>query len=289
MKCPKCGYHSFDHLDACKKCREDLRPHKAKLGISAVRNFPGLDPGAPLSQDCAQDHAETVPDNAAENFDGEVPADNGAFSAEEGRFPLDAPEEARHCGDSASRAEHAGDYRVSPVAVGEPGPVEEFLASMEQEPVSQAPSPPPASRRRCLLAAVTDVGVLAAVFLAFMIIGEMGFASRPEGRLLPSPQDLVELSVPYFLVLFTLSFGYFTLFHFLTGQTPGKMAAGIRVEGVHGETLLFSQAFLRSVGGLLSLLPLGAGYLLAIFSPTGRGWNDQLAGTHVVGVRPGLE
>jgi len=33
MKCPKCGYHSFDHLDSCKKCNNDLVEHKAKFNL----------------------------------------------------------------------------------------------------------------------------------------------------------------------------------------------------------------------------------------------------------------
>jgi len=33
MKCPKCGYHSFEHLDRCKKCGHDLDEHKAKFNL----------------------------------------------------------------------------------------------------------------------------------------------------------------------------------------------------------------------------------------------------------------
>ncbi len=33
MKCPKCGYHSFDHLDSCKKCSHDLVAHKEKFNL----------------------------------------------------------------------------------------------------------------------------------------------------------------------------------------------------------------------------------------------------------------
>jgi len=34
MKCPKCGYHSFDYLDNCKKCGQDLSDHKTKFNLS---------------------------------------------------------------------------------------------------------------------------------------------------------------------------------------------------------------------------------------------------------------
>lgn len=36
MKCPKCGYNSFEFLDNCKKCSNDLVPFKQSHGIRAV-------------------------------------------------------------------------------------------------------------------------------------------------------------------------------------------------------------------------------------------------------------
>lgn len=33
MKCPKCGYHSFDYLDSCKKCGQVLAEHKEKYNL----------------------------------------------------------------------------------------------------------------------------------------------------------------------------------------------------------------------------------------------------------------
>jgi len=33
MKCPKCGYHSFDHLDSCNKCGGELVEHKTKFNL----------------------------------------------------------------------------------------------------------------------------------------------------------------------------------------------------------------------------------------------------------------
>lgn len=31
MRCPKCGFHSFDHLDSCKKCGGDLTQLKSRF------------------------------------------------------------------------------------------------------------------------------------------------------------------------------------------------------------------------------------------------------------------
>jgi len=36
MKCPKCGFISFDHLDACRQCSFDLTETKQKLGLTLI-------------------------------------------------------------------------------------------------------------------------------------------------------------------------------------------------------------------------------------------------------------
>jgi uncharacterized RDD family membrane protein YckC len=128
---------------------------------------------------------------------------------------------------------------------------------------------------------VCDLLLLAIVGISFIVAAEAAMSTESAG-LFPSLETLIDLSVPYFLVLFSLAFGYFTLFHFLAGQTPGKMLAGLRVETTDGEPLAFGNAFLRSVGGLLQLLPAGLGYLAILTSAERRGWNDRLAGTRVV-------
>ncbi len=129
-----------------------------------------------------------------------------------------------------------------------------------------------------------DLLLLVIVGMSFIIAAEAAIAVNG-GSLLPSLETLIDLSVVYFLVLFFLAFGYFTLFHFLAGQTPGKMLAGLRVETLAGESLVFSQAFLRSVGGLLQLLPVGLGYLAILASADQRGWNDRLAGTRLIALK----
>ncbi len=36
MKCPKCGYNSFEYYDACKKCFVDLSGHKTKFSLVPI-------------------------------------------------------------------------------------------------------------------------------------------------------------------------------------------------------------------------------------------------------------
>lgn len=135
------------------------------------------------------------------------------------------------------------------------------------------------------LALGVDLLLLGGVILLFLVAGERALAPAATERLLPSLESLLGLAIPYFLVGFSLSFGYFTLFHFLAGQTPGKMLLRLRVETEEGLPLDLPQAFLRSTGGLFALLAGGLGFL-GILSARRRGWNDRFAGTRVVAAMP---
>lgn len=44
MKCPKCGYNSFEHQDLCKKCGLALAGHKEKFNLRGFFN-----PGQPAA------------------------------------------------------------------------------------------------------------------------------------------------------------------------------------------------------------------------------------------------
>ncbi len=160
-------------------------------------------------------------------------------------------------------------------------PVEIIETEAPAEVITTTPTVTTPSVSNRVGAFIYDLVILVTVGICFIVAAEAAM-SPDKIRLLPSLDTLIDLSVPYFLVLFFLSFGYFTLFHFLAGQTPGKMLTGTRVETTNGEPIAFAQAFLRSVGGLLQLLPAGIGYLLLVSSADKRGWNDKLAGTRVI-------
>ena len=228
-----------------------------------------------------------------ETFAAETESSVEQPAAEEQRAAGPAVSFAALQSKAAVTAESARDDKVSiaetPKADSPPvPPVAEDVpenAAAEKSPAAAEPLVPATGSR--VLAFACDLLLLTLVGVSFVIAAEA--AISPSGGLLPSTESLIDLSIPYFLVLFSLAFGYFTLFHFLAGQTPGKMLAGLRVETIGGEPLLFSQAFLRSVGGLLQLLPAGLGYLAVFSSVDRRGWNDQLAGTRLVSLRGALE
>ena len=74
---------------------------------------------------------------------------------------------------------------------------------------------------------------------------------------------------------------YVVLFHWLWGQTMGKMVVGARAVSVDGGPLSLRRAVGRARAWLLAVLPLGAGLLVAGLRRDRRGLHDLLAGTRV--------
>lgn len=398
MKCPKCGYNSFDHLESCKKCGGDLTDHKSNFGlrnlffrigkpeqattVAAVEetgtkalpvetitpaetadfgfDFTGAgepdedplesSPGELLGGDRRQKSKRAASESAVIYRPAEESDDSGVGDA---HFDFAGDEEAqtrteKMQGESPSAAdlfswddaseEPAEVWQESPGSP-EPNLAELFLESLDdsagsmeaapplfadedpfgniscelplpeidsrtlaeygektgaggpseylwgQEREDAPPSPeehesPPLSYR--IGAGAIDLLILAMVFVLFLAAGEVALGPDQVRGFFPSLPSLLQLATPYFLVLFTVCFGYFTLFHFLLGQTPGKMLFRIRVVGEEGGGLMFSQAFLRTVGGLLSLIAAGLGYLRIVFDRERRGWNDRLANSRVI-------
>jgi uncharacterized RDD family membrane protein YckC len=74
---------------------------------------------------------------------------------------------------------------------------------------------------------------------------------------------------------------YTVIFHWLWGQTFGKMAVRIRVVTVRGDPLTLRIAVLRELGYVVSAILLGIGYLMAGLRSDKRALHDLIAGTRV--------
>jgi uncharacterized RDD family membrane protein YckC len=89
----------------------------------------------------------------------------------------------------------------------------------------------------------------------------------------------VKGAVNLFGTLIGASYG--TIFHWLWGQTLGKMALQIRVVSMDGGPLSFGQSVGRYFATFLSALILGIGFLMAGIRSDKRALHDLLAGTRV--------
>lgn len=109
----------------------------------------------------------------------------------------------------------------------------------------------------------------------FQLLGQFGPATANGLRW------VLEVGIPVSLAVL-IPLGYYVFFFTLTGQTIGKRFVGLRVVTARGGRLTGRQALLRTLGYMLSTLPLYAGFLAMLFDSQRRTWHDRLAGTRVV-------
>jgi resuscitation-promoting factor RpfA len=136
------------------------------------------------------------------------------------------------------------------------------------------PNPPMSAR---VTAAAIDAmlvgGVdLATVYLTLRMVG-LGFS---DWHLLPVPP-----LVAFFLIL---NGGYLALFTAASGQTIGKMAAGLKVVGTDAGPVSLGAASVRALGAMASTMLLGVGLWPALVDADRRALYDRLADTRVVRV-----
>jgi uncharacterized RDD family membrane protein YckC len=177
---------------------------------------------------------------------------------------------------------------VAPPRVATPAvaarPVETSLdddGTEEEWPLEPTPSPGalrpverPARFVERLSAAAVDAALLASLFGIVVY-----FASRAAQvtvpRLIPSWPFLAG-----YLAFLGLAYaGYFTG---TTGQTLGKIVAGLRVVDAAGHPPGFLKAFVRAAMGTLGIGLAGLGAVPMLLDPAGRGLHDRLLKTRVV-------
>jgi len=77
---------------------------------------------------------------------------------------------------------------------------------------------------------------------------------------------------------------YLVAFWTWRGQTPGKMALGIKIVKTDGSPVTFGTALGRYIGYWISGLAFLLGFLWVLWGADKQGWHDKIAGTYVVRV-----
>jgi uncharacterized RDD family membrane protein YckC len=129
---------------------------------------------------------------------------------------------------------------------------------------------------RRLVAYLIDAAILWVI--AFCLsFGIMGLAASGGGQEAASG-DSVALQCVSMLV----AVAYFVIFWATSGQTPGKMAMGIKVIGADGTPVTWGQAILRYIGYIISGIVAALGFIWIAFDSKRQGWHDKIAKTYVV-------
>lgn len=188
-------------------------------------------------------------------------------------------------GIDAERVERAGRHRPpsEPSFVREPLDDDPTVRTpaFAHRPIDAEPTIEPAGFLRRAVALAIDLVLLSILDVVLFLLATSAvlLAESVTGARVGGASDLVRASISAGSM--TLFLGYFSVLHARSGQTLGKVALRIQVRGADGARVPLVRSVLRTCGYVLSALPLGAGFLLAL-GPARRALHDHLGGTVVV-------
>jgi uncharacterized RDD family membrane protein YckC len=299
MKCPKCGYLGFETSDRCRHCGYDFSlsvasESPAELPLRSDESAGGALADFDLRRTPVP--AETS-DSASSGIDRPIAPSKvatlplfGAGSSDDGPSftppPARPPLAVRRTTPEIPR----GRARSTPPSrVTEPDLLESTSVATLEEKQERPEQPADTVRDRSeqlhaagrgarVIATIVDVVLLAIIdaVVIYLTLAMSGLATSEAVR-------LPWLPLAGFLLI--LNGGYLVAFIAASGQTIGKMLAGIRVIGDDGERVDIGGAVLRAAGCVLSLLSAGLGYLPAFVTADGRALQDRMSGTRVVSAR----
>ena len=298
MKCPKCGYLGFEHLERCRNCGYDfslsapldapelpLRSKAAPIAplddLDLLDNVAPVRAAAPLA-DVGSDLDRLLGVPASPRPPQILTADLPLFGEEpliRKPSPPRPPLSVRRATPEVPKL-RVDAPRPQPARVE---PREAALdLSLDADPVStpageatDAADATDAGVAQRLTAVAIDLLILAAIDAAviYFTLQICGITVRDLG---------IVPKVPLLAFLLVQNGGYLVAFT-AGGQTLGKMAVGIRVVSDEaGAGLDLGRACLRTAMWLLLAVPAGLGFLTALVAPDHRGLHDRLARTRVV-------
>jgi uncharacterized RDD family membrane protein YckC len=298
MKCPKCGYLGYERVERCRNCGYEF-----SLGAPAptpelrLRDSGGVP--QPLDDLDLMDAA--TPPKSADPFNDLIPERSNPSPNSVAELPLFGPPitddvplitrpspprpplSVRRATPEVPRVK--GEPRAPMLEWPDPVPLPDRIEmarptiSVEDRPARAARTrqrePEPAGLWPRAIAAAIDVTLLAIVdFVVVYFTLKICRLDVSELALLPK--------APLITFLLLQNGGYLAAFT-TTGQTLGKMVAGVRVladDGEHAPDL--GRSALRVALWLVLALPAGLGLLASALSRDGRGLHDRFAGTRVV-------
>jgi uncharacterized RDD family membrane protein YckC len=286
MKCPKCQYISFDNGERCRNCGYDF-----SLAVELIpADLPIQDPADPIGPLADFTLQEKAPDTGSlplfrrESSNPDAPlvvpslTPRAPLAVRRG-VPVVAPRPRAKRTDPDPEPRLALDTAEIPVVVAPP-----MRAVLPDAAPVAAETPEGSAGANASAGARLGGGIIDAVILGGIDLAVVYFTLK-----ICDMNFLQTLSLPMaplisFLAL--LNGGYLATFVAANGQTIGKMAFGTRVVSADpaaaaSEGVSFGQAVVRAAGYLVSLLPVGLGFVPAFFGDR-RAVHDRLADTRVV-------
>lgn len=302
MKCPKCGYLGYERVERCRNCgydfslgsstsTPDLRLRDNERLPQPLVDLDLVDAAAPPLP--AERFSDVVPDqrqpDSRLNAFAELPLFGVPITDD---VPLitkpSAPRQPLSVRRSTPEVPRLrAEARAPMLDWPEPSTAPTLMRpTPDRPPIFRPVSKPQAAHDAAVafepaafgsraLAAFIDLALLGLVDLLVVYFTlKICRLSMSEAALLPK--------APLITFLLLQNVGYLVAFT-TTGQTLGKMIAGVRVLSDDSDsTPDVGRSALRAVLWLVLALPAGLGLLTATLGRDGRGLHDRFAGTRVV-------
>jgi len=307
MKCPSCGYNSFDHLELCKKCGSPLggeaesqtagEKGRKKSSTSTETDHSGPATGdlfldIPIRGTESQTRPEARGAGAVRRKRTSGAGTDGPVESYE-LFPVSKDVEA-----SGSRGEMPEE--ISPGAREAMKVPEQVLESQQPDPFAIIENdggtfePEPDRDATETYGRDADVYSLAgfiprafALTIDIVVVSFIALLAYFAGLFILYGFDFgsygtADMPMPLYIALFLLSSTYFVFLHGYGGATVGKMVLGIKLINRYGEGVGIWDAFIRWIGYYISGAFLCAGFLWSLVDSECQTWHDKIAGTYVV-------
>jgi len=264
MKCPECGYISFDHLKRCKKC-----------GYRLSRNT-GQDP--PFTRDLYPPL-----DKASYQFSYPGKQDKDPMQGSN----MDVSLSPRDSNKSVKNALGASAFLA--------GSMEDDEVFMEEAFQPQESGDDPGAKRiqttgdQSLagfwirsLAMTIDIILISLIQIIFAWVIKIGIITGA-GILDVHARTFFDLREFLITIMGASIFAfYFIFFHASSGQTPGKKLLHLKVVGTDHKPIDMKKSVNRFLGYIVSALPLYFGFIMVAFNRKKQGLHDIIARTQVI-------
>lgn len=128
------------------------------------------------------------------------------------------------------------------------------------------------------VALAVDIGLVNLAFFALSALFDWALSAVAEWD--SGADYAIATGITFYVIMIA---SYLSFFWTLTGQTPGMRFLGVRLDDYDGTPYLSpGSAFKRLIGIVLAAIPLGAGFLMVLFSERRRGLHDRIARTEVI-------
>lgn len=293
MKCPRCGFNSFDYLSSCKKCGSPLEENpRYKVIYESVAEAVKQN-GAKVDEDEIEKPVSSAilpePDLSLPQASLRISNEPRIRSSSTDALARDRNKKEENETPNSSIPSDFLPYKSSSDESQQGEQVDTGSPLSSAPPVYHFQSKESQSKEEAISFDLAGIGSRITAFIIDLIL-IFGIATLTLGVGLfftgagfsVGPERFMNVLIPIYFILLFLGSTYFVFLEGFAGKTVGKMIVGIKIIRDDGESMRLWEAFVRWLGYFVSAFFIFIGFIWAIFDSKSQAWHDKFAGTYVV-------